>query len=150
MKNGLKSGVFCGRMFISFCCLGSFVLFALGCGGEKSPPPPPSFPVTGKVFVDDQPLTQGVVSVYSQDLDPPVSGSGLIGNDGTYELSNGNVKGVPLGKYKVTVGIRKTKKNDLFPPLYSTVDESPLSIEVKETPDAGAYNLNLSKSGTRK
>jgi hypothetical protein len=110
-------------------------------------------PVSGKVTVDDKPVTAGQVSFFAAD---EKVGAGLcagtIGANGEYKVFSEGKTGAPLGKYKVTV------TPSMVPPTgggaapatpynskYSDSKATPLSLEVVSSPAAGAYDLKLTK-----
>ena len=71
-----------------------------GCGGvhESS--------VSGKVYLDDQPLSTGNVTFY-----PTQGGAAVysrIGVGGAYQLKTGDTFGLKTGEYKVTVVATET------------------------------------------
>ena len=104
----------------------------LGCG----PATPEVVPVTGKVLLDGQPLTVGRV------LTTPSAGrgsNGLIGSDGTFELSTfGQRDGALIGRHKVAVVAYEGKTGGpeaglgklLVPERYTNAETSGLTIDV--------------------
>jgi hypothetical protein len=123
--------------------------FGAGCGG---PPPVATVPVSGKVTVEDQPVTAGQVSFSAAD---GKVGAGLctgtIGATSEYKISSDGKPGAPLGKYKVTVTPSMVPPTGGGAPAlpynakYSSAKSSPLSIEVVSSPAPGAYDLKLTK-----
>jgi hypothetical protein len=134
---------------------------APGCGGQKEVP---LAPVTGKVTVDGKPLTSGTVSLVP---DVPLGDEGAkeaskmqtaglsggeIKPDGTYKIYTGGKEGAPLGKYKVRVlpPVTETKEDkgaaDIgFDKKYTDANKTPLRFEVVASPEAGRYDLKLTK-----
>jgi predicted small lipoprotein YifL len=149
------------RMFSSRSVL--LVLVAVcsvaGCGKQL----PPMAPVSGKVTVGGQPLTSGQVA-FLPDLGAPSDAAkgggeqtvglsaGQISSDGTYKIFTAGKEGAPAGKYKVTVtpsmvpmGDAKTAPQTAIKQVYQNPQMTPLRFEVIATPEAGRYDLKLSK-----
>jgi hypothetical protein len=70
------------------------VCIIAGCGKYDST-------VAGSVLLDAQPLGGGMATFHPVEGGPAVYG--VIRDDGTYELSTGNEKGLKPGEYKITV-----------------------------------------------
>ncbi len=112
-----------------------------GCG-QGSFRSGPDYPVKGKVLLaDGKPLRSGrVVFVSSQTA---LSYAGPIGDDGGFELKQGDRVGAPAGDYKVRVEIDETslpkshgKSSNLpFPAKYRDEDTSKLTATVKAEPE---------------
>jgi hypothetical protein len=143
-------------------CLG---LVVSGCG------PGPGFkpiPVSGKVFVDGELLTDGHVTVlfrpYASKGNPlKLDFSGTADKQGTYRLHYGSGdRGAAPGWYKVAVVATepyegrkgpgsKTKRMVAGPPVrkslidkkYTLPTTSGIEFEVVENPAPGAYDLQL-------
>lgn len=111
----------------------ALILTCLGCGKSSN-----MAPVNGKVLLDGQPLTQGVVMTL------PVSGRGAkakIQSDGSFELgTETSADGATIGVHKVAVaayasGARQGPESGqgklLVPQRYTSPDESQLTIDVK-------------------
>lgn len=107
--------------------------------------------VSGKVTVDDKPLTTGGVTFVPDKEKGNTSteeAHGQITEAGTYEMYTNNQKGVTPGFYKVLVVAqdkpdisKPTEVKSLIDSMYNKVETTPLKIEVK--PD-GDFNLKLS------
>lgn len=124
------------------------LLLSVGCGG---PPAVATVPVSGKVTLEGQPVSSGLVSFAAAD-DKVGAGlcTGIIGADGEYKISSDGKPGAPLGKYKVTVTPSMTRTRGDFPSppfnaRYMSSKSTPLVIEVVSNPAAGAYDLKLKK-----
>src|SRR5262245_60610818 len=134
--------------------LGAFALTSVaGCGGVRR------VPVSGTVTLDDKPLNGGYL-VFSPDTAKGnthrISCTSPI-KDGRYSLETNGVtrsesgSGVPLGWYKVTFRIltEGTKKKPQAPlnvnDKFKNVETTPLSVEVKDKPELGAYDFKLTK-----
>jgi hypothetical protein len=77
--------------------------------------------------------------------------------DGRYNLETSGITradsgaGVPPGWYKVTFFQQEesTKKHQVVPidvnPIFRSVETTPLSVEVKDNPEPGAYDFKLTK-----
>lgn len=126
------------------------VFLATGCGGGGDR----LYPVSGKVTLNNQPLTFGIVNFFPEAAAAkgekqraiPV---GKIEPDGSYTLSTDGKSGAPAGKYKVVVntmvpptGDAKVVKATPVNQKYTTPD-SPLRVEVVASPSPGAYDLKL-------
>jgi hypothetical protein len=123
----------------------------------------PIYPVSGKILVDGQPLTnvpQGSVSfrpdasLGNQTLHYP---TGHIHPDGTYELVSGGKKGAPAGKYKVLVNAIENKIEEgpttpryILDDKYYSMDKTDLVVEVVEKPAPGQYDLKVTKPARRR
>jgi len=140
------------RIRSAWFCLLLTAFLPLGCG-EKLPP---LAPVKGKVFLPDgKPLTSGQVSFVRETVDPDVKlppSSGTIDSDGNYEIKTGGNSGAPLAKYKVTVtpdmskgGMEQPKGEPLYDQKYKESTKTPFKFEVVESPEAGRYDLKLTK-----
>ncbi len=112
-----------------------------GCG-QGSFRSGPDYPVKGKVLLaDGKPLKSGWVIFVSSVT--ASSYAGPIGNDGGFELKQGDRVGAPAGDYKVRVEIDKTSlpkghgKSPIlpFPPRYRDEDASKLTATVKTDPE---------------
>jgi hypothetical protein len=126
------------------------VLPVAGCFG---PTLPSMTPVKGSVSVNGKAITSGQVSFFPMTIDekskfaPP---SGQIDSTGNYELFTEGKPGAPLGKYKVMVtpgmvpmqGAKGPPKG-AFNEKYRDEKKTDLVVEVKSTPEAGAYDLQL-------
>jgi hypothetical protein len=138
------------------------VLSPSGCGsGFKT------VPVSGRVFVNGQPLINANATVMfrpdaSKRNTTEIDFSGRVDRDGNYTLYYGSGNsGVALGWYKVAVVATesplstpapdKTKRPKGPPPLrkslidtkYTLPTSSGIEIEVVENPAPGAYDLDL-------
>ena len=112
-------------------------LLAAGCGGGNKLPP--LAPVKGKVSVDGQPLTRGMVQ-FSPDTTKGASGPTAVGPidaSGNYELTTDGQSGAMVGPHRVSVVARAEPKNemDTLPPSliadkFSQPSTSGLSFEV--------------------
>jgi hypothetical protein len=131
--------------FVLFFCLGG--LFAVAGCGQKV------VEVSGKATVDGKPLTKGVI-FFAPDKDNSLQTipSGAVDDNGTYHLSTGGKAGAPLGWYKVYVGFEGVKRKGetnaaplSINPKYLSAARSPLSIEVVDNPQPGAYDLKFTK-----
>jgi hypothetical protein len=138
---------------------GLLVLPALGCGDSKGPK---TFPVVGKITVDNEPLhVQKATVVFKPDASKgnqtPYEPVGNVDPDGTYMLVTAGKKGAPPGWYKVIVTAYEAPESEerkflaparyqlLVNRKYGSEKTSGLAIEVVENPAPGAYDLRLSK-----
>jgi hypothetical protein len=125
----------------------------VGCGGVRR------LPVSGAVTLDGQPLNGGILC-FSPDTakgnTAQISCNCPV-KDGHYDLQTIGITradsgaGVPPGWYKVTLKTPNlaTKKNQQAPAevneKYKSVEKTPLSVEVKDNPEPGAYDFKLTK-----
>lgn len=77
--------------------------------------------IKGKVTVDGRPLTEGMITLATDDGKPKYTGK--IEKDGTYKLGN-----VAAGKYKVVIEMEKEQK--LVDVKYQKAETTPLRFEV--------------------
>jgi hypothetical protein len=141
------------RGWYSLAILGAFALTSVvGCGVRR-------VPVSGTVTLDGKPFTGGHL-VFTPDTAKGnthrISCTGRI-QDGHYDLETNGVTrsesgaGVPLGWYKVSFRIleESTKKHPIVPPnvnaKFRDPEKTPLSVEVKDNPEPGAYDFQLTK-----
>lgn len=121
-----------------------------GCGGESRSP------VSGKVINGDKPLTTGTVTFHpdaAKGNTTTLHPSSEISADGSYILKSDGEEGAPVGWYKVTVLAEAARPADgkdayaILKPLvgqqYTSEQETPLSIEVKDDAPAGHYEIKL-------
>jgi hypothetical protein len=141
------------RGWLSLAILGAFALTCVaGCGVKR-------VPVAGTVTVDGQPLNVGQL-VFTPDTAKGNMHSIVCTSrirDGHYDLETNGVtrsdsgKGVPLGWYKVYFRIlqESTKKHPVAPVnvngKFMDPDKTPLSVEVKDNPEPGAYDFQMTK-----
>jgi hypothetical protein len=135
------------------------LLAFVGCGG------PTLYPVSGKVLVDDEPLTKGFV-VFHPDDDRPLAGADLprgeLNQEGTYALRSGERAGAPPGKYRVVIVAQdmNTRAPDarsavhpepkpLIDRLYFDAEKTPLRAEVKKDAEAGSYDQKVTRTGAQ-
>src|SRR5439155_24541897 len=82
------------------------VCIAVAACGKSAPPLGEMAPVSGKVTVDNQPVTSGQVSFIPFDQGTTTGGSvcaGEIDSTGGYVINTAGKSGAPIGRYKVTV-----------------------------------------------
>lgn len=122
------------------------VLF-IGCG-DSGPPKDEQYPVSGKVTVKGQPLTDCTISFVSTDPSKVAGFSGVLDSSGNYNLtdqSDGKA-GAYVGKYKVVLaqspeaakkammegGGKSYAEGGLpFPNEFLSAETSPKEVEVK-------------------
>jgi len=112
-------------------------------------------PVQGKVMADGTPMKVGTVT-FMPDKDKgntaTASASGMIQADGTYKLTFEGKDGAPLGWYNVGVSPHgmgadpaNSPKEAIVNSKYQMPGTSGISIQVVESPAAGAYDINVTK-----
>jgi hypothetical protein len=130
----------------------------LGCGDDSGVGK--TYPVAGKVTLDDEPLTamSGTV-LFKPDASKGNTSSfepvGNLDEQGNYTLNTKGKKGAPPGWYKVIVtatgemlpakGNVHPRPKSLVPAKYGQDKTTNLFIEVVDDPAAGAYDLKLTK-----
>ena len=130
-----------------------------GCGGMGSEK---VVPVTGRVMVDGMPMSQGTVTFMpdeSKGNKTQLTPGGMIDGSGNYKLMTGDREGAPPGWYRVGVSPMGMSMGGGMPTQsdptkleksgpnkkYQLPSTSGISIEVVESPAAGAYDLKLTK-----
>lgn len=130
-------------------------LWLTGCGPAELK----LYPVSGRVTLDGKPLTKGSVAFHGDaDKGNPTQhiAIGEIDSEGEYELVTIQRSGAPLGAYKVLVicqdtmlgGAKMASKaipKSVIDEKYSSLEMTPLRVEVVAQPAPGAYDLQVSK-----
>jgi hypothetical protein len=126
-------------------------LAAAGCGGTTL------YPVEGQVMLGNKPLPSGeiagmVVLFPDGAGGPQIPGKltpiGSIDKEGKYRIFSGTRPGAPAGKYRVTV---QAVTGNIAAPVpaiagkYLNQESTPLRFEVVSSPQAGAYDLKVTK-----
>jgi hypothetical protein len=128
--------------------IAAVVMAVAGCG-QGSFRSGPDYPVKGKVLLaDGKPLRSGRVVFVSSET--ALSYMGPIGDDGGFELKQGDRVGAPAGNYKVRIEIDETslpksrgKSSNLpFSAKYRDEDASKLTATVKAD-TASPFEFNL-------
>ena len=116
-------------------------------------------PVAGTVTVDGKPINGGQLVFTPDSAKGNTSRIVCVSpvKDGHYDLETNGVtrsdsgRGVPLGWYKVHFRIlqESTKKHPIAPidvnGKFMDPDKTPLSVEVKDNPEPGAYDFQMTK-----
>jgi hypothetical protein len=124
----------------------------LGCG-NKGDDIPDTVPVSGKVTVDGQPVTEGQVSFIPFDKEQKTGAliTGKIDPSGGYVMYTGGKTGVPPGRYKATVTpvMVPTGGNKMpavtFNTMYTDASKTKLIVNVAANTPASEYELKLTK-----
>ncbi len=132
------------------------LLAVLGCGDPNGAGK--TVPVSGKVLFGGQPLKGGVVTYYPGEGNASkLSPQGAIGGDGTpppsADQAAGTVGAAPVwmpGHPSPTqtcapVGTEAPAPPVAIDPTYNDAARTPFTVEVVESPQAGAYDLPLKK-----
>lgn len=129
------------RRYCLIPALAALTLIA-GCGGGGGGP---AIPVNGVVTMDDKPFDGAAVTFYAET--GGMGGSARTGSDGKFVIlgGDGKSKGLPPGKYKVTVSkmaggpvtdeppIAAVTEGEIkadLPPIYSNPAQTKLSYSV--------------------
>lgn len=129
----------------------------IGCGEKRPDGMPKLYPVTLVISQEGQPLAQASVSAIPESGFAQFSSGGVTDDSGTVVLfTHGQYKGMPLGKYKVTVqktivedpqkseaDPSPTKIFDVVAAECSSREKTPLSFEV--TAGTNQFDLNAGK-----
>jgi hypothetical protein len=146
----MPSVTFRWRAHVPFAVLAFSAFLLTGCG-------PTLVPVSGKVTLDNKPLTTGTVTLKpdkEKGNAAKVEPIGKIADDGTYTIETNGQPGAPLGAYKVVIfaqGPPKDPKNpysELTPLInkkYNQEATTDQNITVVTNPAADAYDLKLTK-----
>ncbi len=138
-----------------FCCL-SVVSIAVSCSSGSAK----LYPVSGIVTVNGSPLAAGSVTLYADvargNATMEIPGGEI--KNGKYELFTGQKAGAPAGFYKVVVisttfsgkkiptkGATAQMPRSLINVKYGDPGRTPLTFEVVAGPEAGAYDLEVTK-----
>jgi hypothetical protein len=114
-----------------------------GCSGSGS--------VSGRVTLNDQPLTSGTVTFHPTGTGP--AGIGTIGPDGRYQVSVGKDKSLPPGDYLVTVEATEAVSSGEWPATKGPPPppKAPKRITPAKYADRGTTDLKFTvKSGENK
>jgi hypothetical protein len=125
------------------------LILLTGCGSHNSG----LLPVSGHVYFENRPLTTGTVSLHPVNTTGHVP-TGAIDAEGRYTLSTNYQPGAPPGQYKAVVHATEPIEpvpgkahpglpKSLIPTRYNQGNTSPLEIEIRPDPPAGAYDLRL-------
>lgn len=157
------------RLFTSSVLLLLTAAFTSGCGESLPKGMPRLYPASLTVTQEGQPLEGAIVQLVSEaTADSPWGAGGTTDASGKVNLhTNGKYKGVPLGKYKVTISkmvtdphphpelkdgpefrkylaILKTLKTYRVVELqYSVITQTPLTIEI--TKEEKSYTVDAGK-----
>ena len=138
------------RLLALSCALAVVLIGNSGCSSGAS-----LQSVSGKVTVDNSPLTSGSVRFVpdsSRGNKAGVEPVGQIGSDGKYTLYTNGKAGAPAGWYKVTVDA--TEQPDSTKPFsgkslvnkkYTRAETTDISVEVVSSAKDGDYDLKLSR-----
>jgi hypothetical protein len=131
---------------------------AAGCGDASGVGT--TYPVTGKITVDDRPLTAtSTVVLFKPDAargnTSAFEPTGTVDEQGTYTLLTKGKGGAPPGWYKVVVtatevsgggkgsASKRPVPQSLVAPRYGQATTTTVSIEVIESPGPNAYDIKL-------
>jgi hypothetical protein len=122
-----------------------------------------TFPVSGKVMLNNEPLTAETTTVLfvpdaARGNTSSLEAAGTVDEQGTYTLFTRGKKGALPGWYKVVVTATELSTassktplrhrpvpKSLVPGKYGLAKTTDLAVEVVERPAAGAYDLKLKR-----
>lgn len=132
--------------------IGAIVFVVVGCskpvGFEKL------VPVEGKVTVEGQPLSMGMVVLQPEKLEGPdqnLPPGGWIGHvhNGSYQVMAAGKPGAPPGRYRIMVipsDAAQTKKWRIQTKSGTMADNSTgVEIDVTDNPEPGSFDLSLTR-----
>jgi hypothetical protein len=142
------------RIVVALVCLAivAVLVMSLALGRDSN------VPVTGKVMLDGQPLRNGLV-IYCPDRTKgntsPFEPRGRIGRNGNYELETEGRRGAPPGWYQVAIVVpndqwNPTGKAGIGEPRLLAAEASGVLVHVTHRPSPVAYDLQFTRSGSRK
>lgn len=132
-------------------------LYLIGCG-DSGPPKDDQYPVSGKVTVKGQPLTDCTISFVSTDPSKVAGFSGVLDSSGSYTLTDqaDGKSGAFAGTYKIVLaqspeaakkammegGTKGYESGGLpFPKEFQSADTSPKEVEVKA--ESNTINIDI-------
>jgi hypothetical protein len=155
-----KSSAF-GQRGLVFLTAFLFGCLASGCGDDSGVGK--TYPVTGKITINETPLTAtSTVVLFKPDAakgnTSTFEPTGTVDEEGVYTLLTKGKKGAPPGWYKVVVTATETAPvhpnspqghhpvaQSIVPAKYGLEKTTDLSIEVVENAPPDAYDLKLKK-----
>lgn len=116
-------------------------------------------PVKGRVTLDDAPLDHGSLTLRPNDSDSWDHPTGMIRDDGTYDVYTNGKAGAPPGTYRVVAFVTEDlprsdgaahpgMPESIIPARYNDPERTPLRLEVTASPVAGTYDLRLTSDGS--
>lgn len=99
---------------------------------------------TGRVTWNGKPVTKGVVMA-QHDANALFAPMGLLDEDGQFELLTNMEPGINVGHYKVRVAAftEGMPPKPLVPVIYTTFEDSPLTIDVSSDPEKNVFKIEL-------
>lgn len=139
------------------------LLGVVGCGGGSGAEG--YVPVSGNIKVDDQTASNAEVTFIPQGNTPGNGGTGVTDSTGRYEISSPQgKKGLPPGKYKVTVSRRlnpdgsppdpntppiESNARETLPPKYVDREKTELTANISEG-DKRSFDFSLASMKAKK
>jgi hypothetical protein len=138
-----------------------FAALACGCGDDGGVGK--TYPVNGRITINQEPLTaKSTIVLFKPDASKGNTGEfepvGTVDETGTYTVLTKGKKGAPPGWYKVVVtatesgSVHPNNRTDhrpvaqsIVPPKYGQDKTTDLSVEVVENPSPEAYDLKLNR-----
>ena len=121
-----------------FWFLGLLLLFAAACESPPAVVNPPTFPVSGKVYLNQKPLARALVVFHP--VQPPADKAyrcyAHTDADGSFRMSTfAPHDGAPAGRYKVTIQLQDEDNGSVRIPLrFGKPDTSGITVDVKAEP----------------
>jgi len=121
------------RCLVQVSCAASLLIVLTGCGDGR----PARVAVSGRVLIDGEPLTLGIVQFVPEGARPS---AGKIGQEGHFTLTcyDGD-DGIVPGTHRVMISakemISESQAKWLAPPKYADFRKSGLSFEITEPTD---------------
>jgi hypothetical protein len=119
------------RWLGALCLIATLVVLS-GCGGRAS--------VSGKVVENGKPIPSAELR-WASETDPSVFGSAATDRTGTYTVEAGGKKGLPPGRYQVTITWWQTRDGKPLP-------EGEEGAALKQTPRARRFTATLTQEVT--
>jgi hypothetical protein len=95
--------------------------------------------VSGTVSLAGQPLDGAMVTFYPEAKDGKKA-TGKTDANGKYTLKTGEADGAAVGKYRVTISLKRGDK-EVLPARYSDKDKTALVIDVAKSDNQHNFNL---------
>lgn len=131
------------RLFAVSSILAMFVFLGTACRRQELPEGmPPLVPVTLTFTQENKPLAEANVSLMPEDTQSRWSAGGATNAVGAIlPMTLGQYAGIVPGKYRVTVTKSEEDAFHLVDPVYSTVESTPLILDVTPEQKTASFDL---------